>query len=54
VQGSTDAAIVDLSTVTAPAVVRSVPLYSQAYNVTGSGNVVLLPLYMNGVQRIDL
>ncbi|HEX5660161.1 MAG TPA: hypothetical protein VFX59_23365, partial [Polyangiales bacterium] len=54
VQGTTDAAIVDVSNVTAPALVRRVPLYGQAYNITGSGNIVLLPLYSIGVQRIDL
>jgi hypothetical protein len=34
--------------------VRTVPLYASAYDIGASGNLVLVALGMNGVQRIDL
>ncbi|HEY6880005.1 MAG TPA: hypothetical protein VI299_18400, partial [Polyangiales bacterium] len=54
ITGTTDAAILDISNVAAPTLVRTVPLYAPAYHTTSDGNTVLLSLGMNGVQRIEL
>ncbi|MDB4977617.1 MAG: hypothetical protein JWN48_5958 [Myxococcaceae bacterium] len=54
VQGETDAVVVDLTDPAAPSLVRTVPLYAYAQDLQASGNLVLLALGMQGVQRIDL
>lgn len=53
-QSSTDAAVLDLSDVAAPSIVRKLPLYAPAQRLNASGNLVLMALGMNGVQRVDL
>ena len=54
VRSSSDAAIIDTSVASDPKIVRRVPLYGSAGDLQAAGNLVLLSLGMNGVQRIDL
>ncbi len=54
VNSQDDAAIVDTSVITAPQLVRTVPLFGYAQSAAASGNLVLLALGMNGVERVDL
>jgi hypothetical protein len=55
VQSSSDVAIVDMSVPSAPKILSKVPLYGgSASDLQAAGNLVLLSLGMNGVQRVDL
>jgi hypothetical protein len=54
VRGQTDAVVVELTDPSAPSIVRKVPLFGSPIDLQASGNLVLLSLGMNGVQRIDL
>ena len=54
VRGQTDAVVVELTDASAPSIVRKVPLFGSPTDLQASGNLVLLSLGMNGVQRIDL
>jgi hypothetical protein len=49
-----DAAVIDTSVAAEPKLLRAVPLYGYAQSLGASGNLALLALGMNGVQRIDL
>jgi hypothetical protein len=54
VRGQTDAVVVDTTDPAAPTLARKVPLFGSPTDLQASGNLVLLSLGMNGVQRIDL
>jgi uncharacterized secreted protein with C-terminal beta-propeller domain len=54
VRGQTDAVVVDTTNPAAPTLARKVPLYGSPQDLHASGNLVLLSLGLNGVQRIDL
>jgi hypothetical protein len=54
IQGQTDAVVMDLTDPKLPTILRTVPLYSTAQDLQASGNIVLLSLSQDGVQRIDL
>lgn len=54
VRSSSDVAIIDTSVASAPKIVRKVPLYGSPSDQQAAGNLVLMALGMNGVQRIDL
>jgi uncharacterized secreted protein with C-terminal beta-propeller domain len=54
VNSQNDAVVLDTSVASAPKLLRSVPLYGYVQRFDTKGNLALLALGMNGVQRIDL